>query len=87
MPYITCPDGKTYSRYDSNTEVKTCISNQKSAYQAKHAACMKDTICKENYDFNSNLALGISITFVIFTIILIFKLTSLDTNKTVKYYA
>jgi hypothetical protein len=28
MPYITCPDGKTYSRYDQSPYVKWCICEE-----------------------------------------------------------
>ena len=50
MPYITCPDGNTYSRYSSKPYVKQCIAEQKQ--QEKIQACIESPACKELATFN-----------------------------------
>ena len=49
MPYITCPDGKTYSRYNQSEYVKWCICNKKEQQQNKFNECMQDPTCKKEY--------------------------------------
>jgi hypothetical protein len=51
MPYITCPDGKTYSRYDQSDYVKWCICNEKSLQQKKFNVCMADPKCRAEYEW------------------------------------
>ena len=48
MPYITCPDGNIYSRYDQSPYVIDCIRKEDSAINARNIACMKDPKCVEN---------------------------------------
>lgn len=52
MPYITCPDSKTYSRYSSKPYVKQCIAEQKQKQQEKIQACLESPACKEQATFN-----------------------------------
>lgn len=49
MPYIQCPDGQTYSRYDQRKYVKWCICNKKEQQQKKFNECMQDPTCKKEY--------------------------------------
>jgi hypothetical protein len=49
MPYITCPDGKTHSRYDQSDYVKWCICDEKEQQQKKFNECMENPECKEEY--------------------------------------
>jgi hypothetical protein len=50
MPYITCPDGKTYSRYDQSEYVQNCICEQEAAEKKEFQECMQDPTCKKEYE-------------------------------------
>jgi len=47
MPYITCPNGKTYSRYDQSPYVCDCIKKQEKYHDSLDAACLQDPKCIE----------------------------------------
>ena len=49
MPYIKCPDGNTYSKYDRSEYVQWCICNEKENKAKELKACMEDPKCKEQY--------------------------------------
>ena len=61
MPYITCPDGQTYSRYDQSKYVKWCICNEKEQQQKKFNECMKDPTCKKEHLQRKETSLNIII--------------------------
>ncbi len=44
MPYITCNDGNTYSRYDSKPYVKQCIKEQREEFNNQNTSNMNDPI-------------------------------------------
>jgi len=85
MPYITCPDGKIYSRYDNSDYVKWCICNEKKEAQDKFNACMLDPKCKENYEYEKSIqpyliSASILIIFLLFLLMihLFYKLTKIN---------
>lgn len=46
MPYITCDDGKTYSRYNSSTYVKDCIAKARGGAVATNVVnCNSEEVC------------------------------------------
>lgn len=65
MPYITCPDGQTYSRYNQSEYVKWCICNEKRVNIEKHEACMKDPSCKESRDNSNKIIIGSSLIIIV----------------------
>lgn len=76
MPYITCPDGKTYSRGDNSPYVVTCIYNEKQQYLKKHATCMLDIKCKSDYIAHQEKMryfIGFSVILIIVMFFLLFK--------------
>ncbi len=50
MPYIECPNGKTYSRYDNSPYVVWCIKHEDSMERANYLACTLDPVCKAKRD-------------------------------------
>ena len=73
MPYITCKDGKTYSRYDQSEYVKKCICEEKEAQEREFKECMQDPACKKDYEnkqFVSKTIAGVGIA--LFAILIIF---------------
>ena len=81
MPYITCPDGQTYSRYDNSTYVKWCKCQEDSIYRAKHIACMNDPVCKakqEQIDKVGKVIIGGGLScfflLIVFFFVMLFKL-------------
>ena len=70
MPYITCPDGKTYSRYDSSKYVKTCIADQKAQQQAQQQACLQDTACAAKMETNKLVVIGFGVAFFLCIVVL-----------------
>ena len=77
MPYITCPDGKTYSRYDDSPYVEWCKCEEKREKYKAEVACQKDPAClKEREDTQAGLLFA-----MIGCLILIFVLAfNLDLN-------
>lgn len=80
MPYVTCPDGKTYSRYDQSDYVKWCICNEKEQEQKKFQECMEDPICKKEYlhkqEVSKNILIyggGIMLTLLVIIFWKLFK--------------
>jgi hypothetical protein len=68
MPYITCDDGHTYSRYDTSPYVCDCIKKERAYYDSLDRVCMQDPVCKAK---NDNLKLGIEIVAgVVITLII-----------------
>lgn len=45
MPYITCKDGHTYSRYDISPYVKQCIKDEDQYYRQLEINCNKNPDC------------------------------------------
>jgi hypothetical protein len=74
MPYITCPDGKTYSRYDQSEYVKWCICNEKHVQEQKFNECMQDPKCKSDYDSNINIFYSITFIFIILITLVLVKI-------------
>ena len=72
MPYITCPDGNTYSRYDQDPYVQDCICQEKEAQQKEYNECMADPHCKANRESTQAMAIwigGIVFILIVFTLI------------------
>lgn len=45
MPYIQCPDGNVYSRYDQSPYVVECIKNESHRSDSLFNACTQDPRC------------------------------------------
>lgn len=45
MPYITCGDGKVYSRYDNHPFVKECIESEHQYYKTINKAHKNNNSC------------------------------------------
>lgn len=45
MPYITCKDGKTYSRYDASEYAQNCIALEKKETTIQTTACNRSQEC------------------------------------------
>lgn len=76
MPYITCPDGNVYSRYDQSTYVKWCICEENKfndsinkQKEIKYNECSLNPECLEKR--NQSEFLNISIVMIIFIIFLL----------------
>lgn len=76
MPYIECPDGKTYSRYDNSPYVVWCIKHEDSVANARYLTCMQDPICKAEMDrinkIEKNVLIGMFLFFAILLIVMFF---------------
>jgi len=73
VPYITCKDGKTYSRYDQSEYVKKCICEENEAQEREFKECMQDPTCKKDYEHKQFVAktfVGIGVT--LFVVLIIF---------------
>jgi len=77
MPYIQCPDGQTYSRYDNSPYVVWCIHNEDSIANAKWTACLADPKCIGGYKHKENIAFTICLISIII-LILIIRLISIS---------
>jgi len=55
MPYIHCPDGRTYSRYSQTEYVKWCICNEREQSEKKFNECMQDPNCKKQHIDKQNI--------------------------------
>lgn len=82
MPYITCPDGKTYSRYDQSEYVKKCMCEEKAEQEKKFQECMKDPKCKKEYEHQqfiakSFLITGVSLITIMLLVLIVGMLKSL----------
>jgi uncharacterized membrane protein affecting hemolysin expression len=68
MPYITCQDGKTYSRYDNSTYVVECIRTEDSIAEAKFRECTLDPTClkrrQERIEASDNFAICLLLIFI-----------------------
>jgi len=77
MPYITCKNGRTYSRYDQSKYVKKCICEEREAQWREFRECMQDPACKKEYEherFVSKTIAGVGI--LVFTAIIIWAIIS-----------
>lgn len=68
MPYITCDDGRTYSRYDNTPYVCDCIKKERAFYDSLDRVCMQDPICRAK---NENLKIGLEVVVGIIIALLI----------------
>lgn len=76
MPYITCPDGKTYSRYDTSPYVKWCIKCQEEQYRLEEIKCMKDPQCRMEQENKNTIINGIAFSIgliLIFLFVITFR--------------
>ncbi len=76
MPYITCPNGRTYSRYDQSEYVKWCICQENEYYRQQHLKCMKDPECKAKYDSNQKFMkgfIGVSAAILLIGFFILFR--------------
>ena len=75
MPYITCEDGETYSRYDNSPYVKKCIADQEAAHQKwrqeKKAWCAANPVECEEERFEQNLPMFITLGVLLALVVLI----------------
>lgn len=82
MPYIKCPDGRTYSRYDQSEYVRWCIKCEKDQEDFQYRLCMSDPACRQQmehkqHQFNlyfSGMAILMAIFFT-FMLVTLFKLS------------
>ena len=68
MPYISCPDGHTYSRYDNSTYVNWCKCQEDSIRLAQQQSCAKDPACRAEREHAKQVvdwSIGISLTLAI----------------------
>lgn len=61
MPYIKCPDGKTYSRYDQSDYAEWCICNEQAQRDKIFTECMEDPTCKKEYLHNQDVSKSIAL--------------------------
>jgi hypothetical protein len=73
MPYITCPNGKTYSRYSNENEAKECIANEKKHNQEILQACLETPSCKEKLEFDKIALSTIILTLIVISAFTIYK--------------
>jgi hypothetical protein len=69
MPYITCKDGKTYSKYDQSEYVKKCICEEDAYYKKKYTECMANPNCKKEYDEKGYTMFGLIFVLILACII------------------
>lgn len=67
MPYITCSNGKTYSRYSADPYVRECISVQNTASSAARDKCLLDEECRGELNI---IATGIVVLVIILFVLL-----------------
>ena len=76
MPYITCDDGHTYSRYDKSLYVKDCIQKENQRRDSLYRQCTLDPLCKHRREVAKNTfnfcTIGLFFTFVIGFLYMVF---------------
>jgi len=74
MSYVTCPDGKIYSRYDQSKYVKWCICNEKKQQQKRVNECMQNPTCKNRREMEENVIVYGSVFLIGLFAFLLYKL-------------
>lgn len=67
MPYITCKDGNTYSRYDTSSYVKKCICEEEQYFKEQRVKCDNDPNCVK---LREQQMMVVSITLVCFIVVI-----------------
>lgn len=81
MPYITCKDGKTYSRYDQSPYVKQCICEEQKFYTEEKAKCDLDPECVKKRESQYDSIIFTLIFILIIIGVLLFTLIKDITNE------
>jgi hypothetical protein len=76
MPYITCPDGKTYSRYDTSPYVCDCIRKERAYYDSLNSVCLQDPKCVAERKLDKQIGIGGVGLIILLIGVMIFFLTT-----------
>lgn len=84
MPYITCPDGNTYSRYSTSKYVSWCKATEKKRRHDELVECLSDPKCKDEYNSRQQntkdlLCIGVPIIITVF-VVLVYLLYKSETK-------
>lgn len=85
MPYITCENGKTYSRYDNSEHVQGFIALENQEIIEQSIACGKSQECIDRHEVSTIVCSGLIAIILISLAIMTYKVCKICKDMDTAY--